>query len=96
MVRLLIGSKGKLINHIMEQSNTNIVINQPINKMIQRTVSVEGKSDNIAIACQIIYDKLESLSMIAHEIEKVPQPIDVSKLEVKAKLLIKTDLLDYL
>ena len=42
MVSLLIGSKGRQINSIMRDSNTNIIVNQPIHKMTYRTVKIDG------------------------------------------------------
>ena len=42
MVSLIIGAKGKQINSMMNLSNTEIVVNQPILNMINRTVKIDG------------------------------------------------------
>lgn len=56
MVSLLIGSKGHQINKIMKESDTTIVVNQPINRMTYRTVKIQGHHPHdIAKACCIIY-----------------------------------------
>jgi hypothetical protein len=59
MVSLLIGSKGHQINKIMKESDTTIVVNQPINRMTYRTVKIQGHHPHdLAKACCIIYDIL--------------------------------------
>jgi hypothetical protein len=55
MISLLIGTKGYQINKIMRESQTTIVVNQPINKMTYRTVKIQGYHSDIAKACRIIY-----------------------------------------
>ena len=39
----------------MTTSNTKIVVNQPINKMLKRTVKITGKYADISRSAQIIY-----------------------------------------
>jgi len=51
MVSLLIGSKGRSINNLMKDSKTKIVVNQPIHKMIVRTVKIDGKVHHCVKAC---------------------------------------------
>jgi len=46
----------------MKDSHTKIVVNQPINKMVYRTVKIEGHYEDIAIACLYIYKILEERS----------------------------------
>ena len=58
MVSLLIGTKGHQINKIMKESRTTIVVNQPINKMVYRTVKIQGYYSDVAQACRIIYEIL--------------------------------------
>jgi hypothetical protein len=54
--------------------------------MTYRTVKIEGKYDDIASACSIIYRILEERAPIAYEIEKIPKPLDISKVKIKVIL----------
>ena len=97
MVSLLIGSKGHQINKIMKESDTTIVVNQPINRMTYRTVKIQGHhAHDLAKACCIIYDILEEKSTIAYSIEKEPSPLDYTKAKVKAKFIFSSAVVNFL
>lgn len=42
LVSMIIGTKGRQISKLMKDTNTLIVVNQPLYKMVHRTVSIEG------------------------------------------------------
>lgn len=88
LVSLLIGSKGKQIGHIMNDSRTDIVVIQPINKMPYRCVKIEGQVPNLLIAYENINKTLEERSIHVDEIEKVPKPVEMARMTVPL-LLIK-------
>lgn len=46
LVSMIIGTKGRQISKLMKDSQANIVVNQPIYKMMHRTVSISGKNFN--------------------------------------------------
>jgi len=39
----------------MQESGTQIIVNQPINGVTQRTISVMGKYASIAKACSLVF-----------------------------------------
>ena len=43
---MVIGTKGRQINAFKEDSNANIVVNQPIIGMNLRSVEIKGKSNH--------------------------------------------------
>ena len=47
MVSLVIGAKGRQIKILTHDSYTDIVVNQPIHLMSQRTVKIDGQPKNI-------------------------------------------------
>ncbi len=44
LVSIIIGSKGKSIRDLIRESEANIVVNQPVYKMLHRTISISGKT----------------------------------------------------
>lgn len=82
LVSLLIGSKGKQIGHIMNDSRTDIVVIQPINKMPYRCVKIEGQVPNLMIAYENINKTLEERSIHVEEVEKVPKPVELARMTV--------------
>lgn len=63
MVSLIIGSKGRQIKIFTQDSGTDIVVNQPIHRMSQRTVKIDGQPKKIARAIGTI--KCSNLRRIA-------------------------------
>ena len=62
LVSLVIGAKGKQIRNFMEESGADIVVNQPIIGMSQRSVSIRGQPKHIASATYKIYSTLEKMA----------------------------------
>ena len=50
LVSMVIGTRGKQISNLINESKASIVINQPIFKMTYRTVSISGKPLNVSNA----------------------------------------------
>lgn len=42
LVSMIIGTRGRQISKLMKETNTHIVVNQPVHKMVHRTVSIAG------------------------------------------------------
>ena len=42
LISIIIGSRGKHIRHLINEAKANIVVNQPIYKMMQRTITING------------------------------------------------------
>jgi len=47
LVSIIIGSRGKNIKNLIDNSKANIVVNQPVYKMLHRTISICGMLNNI-------------------------------------------------
>ncbi|EAR94501.3 KH domain protein (macronuclear) [Tetrahymena thermophila SB210] len=96
MVSLVIGIKGKQINQIMNESNTKVVANQPINKMTSRTIRIDGEYKKVAVAIKLIYQIIEERSPKVSQIEKEPQPVNYQEQESKARYVINNKVKKYL
>jgi hypothetical protein len=70
LVALVIGGKGKQINTFMQQSGAEIVVNQPVYGMSQRSVSLKGSPRSIATAVSSIYETLEKLAYTVGDFDK--------------------------
>lgn len=70
LVALVIGGKGRQIKNFMDESATDIVVNQPVYGMNQRSVSIRGPPKSITIAVGRIYETLEKYAFSVDEIEK--------------------------
>jgi len=44
LVSIIIGSRGKHIKYLIGDSKANIVVNQPVYRMLHRTITITGKS----------------------------------------------------
>lgn len=87
MVSLLIGARGKQINNIMRDSKTHIIVNPAIQNMTYRTVHIDGTMHHICHACEIIYRTLEDVSPNVENIEKLPEPLELHKTKLIAKII---------
>jgi hypothetical protein len=54
----------------MDESGADIVVNQPVYGMNQRSVSIRGPPKSIATAVGRIYETLEKFAFSVEEIEK--------------------------
>ena len=55
----------------MDESGADIVVNQPVIGMNQRSVSLRGSPKHIATACYKIYNTLEKSAYSVDNIEKI-------------------------
>lgn len=55
MVALVIGGKGRQIKAFMDDSGADIVVNQPVLGMTQRSVSIRGSPKHVTQAIHKIY-----------------------------------------
>lgn len=62
LVALVIGGKGRQIKSLMDESGADIVVNQPVFGMKERSVSLRGGAKHIAYGCMKIYATLEKFS----------------------------------
>ena len=70
LVALVIGGKGRQIKNFMDESGADIVVNQPVYGMNQRSVSIKGQPRQVATACMRIYATLEKFAYSVDDIEK--------------------------
>jgi len=42
LVSIIIGSRGKNIKNLIDSSKASIIVNQPVYKMLHRTISISG------------------------------------------------------
>jgi hypothetical protein len=70
LVSLLIGTKGRMINKMKEESNSDIVVNQPVYGMKTRSVKIEGKIPQILRGVFQVYDTIEGQAHAFNDIEK--------------------------
>lgn len=54
----------------MDESGADIVVNQPVYGMNQRSVSIRGHPKHIASACVKIYSTLEKYAYSVEDIDK--------------------------
>lgn len=88
MVSLIIGAKGRQIKILTTDSNTDIVVNQPIHRMSHRTVKIEGQPRNIARAIAMIYGLLEERAEDFKDITEPAKPFNIKTIKVTAKFVI--------
>ena len=55
LVAPVIGGKGKQIKSFMDDSGAEIVVNQPVVGMKERSVSLKGAPKHIAFGCMKIF-----------------------------------------
>jgi hypothetical protein len=88
MVSLIIGAKGRQIKVLTQDSDTDIVVNQPIHKMSHRTVKIEGEPHNIATAIAMIYGLLEERAEDFKDIAEPAKPFNISQVKMTARFVI--------
>ena len=90
LVSMIIGTKGRQISNLIKDSGANIVVNQPIYKMIYRTVNIKGKSSNVANAILSIQSIMEERYYEVAKVEVEVKPLNTmtTNTQVKFYLLI--------
>lgn len=71
LVSMIIGTRGKQIRAFMDESHAEIVVNQPIIGMTQRSVQIKGNPKSVAQATYKIYQMLESMAHTVEDIDKI-------------------------
>lgn len=88
MVSLIIGAKGRQIKVLTQDSDTDIVVNQPIHRMSHRTVKIDGEPKNIARAISMIYGLLEDRAEDFKDITEPAKPFNINTIKVTARYVI--------
>lgn len=88
MVSLIIGAKGRQIKILTQDSDTDIVVNQPIHRMSHRTVKIDGEPKSIARAIAMIYGLLEERAEDFKDITEPAKPFNINTVKVTAKFVI--------
>lgn len=87
LVSMIIGTKGRQISKLMKDSQANIVVNQPIHRMVHRTVSIAGKPHQIASAIMMIFEIMEERYYEVSKIEMVCKPLNIQITQTHVKNL---------
>ena len=77
LVSMIIGTRGKQISNLIEESQASIVINQPIYKMTYRTVTISGYPEGIAKGVMLIQQIMEERYNEVNTIEFECPPLNV-------------------
>ena len=78
LVSMIIGTKGRQIGILIHESGANIVVNQPIYKMMHRTVALFGRPKNLSQAITLIQNIMEDRYYEVQKIEIECRPLNVS------------------
>lgn len=96
LVSMIIGTKGRQISNLIKDSGANIVVNQPIFKMLHRTISVSGKPVYIADAIMMIQSIMEDRFYEVSKIEMEFKPLNVTTTQTHVKLVLNDDAVECL
>lgn len=78
LISMIIGTKGRQISNLIRDSKANIVVNQPIYKMLHRTINISGKPANVAEAIKNIYNIMEERYYEVSKVEMECRPLNVN------------------
>jgi len=78
LISMIIGTKGRQISNLIKDSGANIVVNQPIYKMMHRTVAISGKPSNVANGIMMIQAIMEDRFYEVSKIEMEFKPLNVT------------------
>lgn len=96
LVSIIIGTKGKQINHLIKESGANIIVNQPIFKMLHRTLTISGKVSKISNAIMEIHKLMEDRYYEVQSVEIECKPLDLTKTRSSAKVIVNHYSKEYL
>ena len=88
LVSMIIGTRGKQIATLIEESQASIVINQPIYKMTYRTVTISGYPEGIAKGIMLIQQIMEERYSEVNTIEFECPPLNVMTTQTNVKLVL--------
>jgi len=94
LVSMIIGTKGKQISTLIEQSQASIVINQPIYKMTYRTVTISGYPEGIANGVMLIQKIMEERYNEVNNIEFESPPLNVMTTQTNVKIVLPEFIVD--
>lgn len=78
LISMIIGTKGRQISTLIRDSGANIVVNQPIYKMMHRTIAISGKPSNVASAIMMIQTIMEDRYYEVSKVEMEFKPLNVT------------------
>jgi hypothetical protein len=78
LVSMIIGTKGRQISNLIKESGANIVVNQPIFKMLHRTVNIKGRPGNVANAILSIQSIMEERYYEVSKVETEVRPLNTT------------------
>jgi len=78
LISMIIGTKGRQISNLIRDSKANIVVNQPIYKMVHRTINISGKPGNVSEAIKNIYNIMEERYYEVSKVEMECRPLNVN------------------
>ncbi len=78
LISMIIGTKGRQISNLIKESKANIVVNQPIYKMLHRTINISGKPSCVAEAVKNIYNIMEERYYEVAKVEMECKPLNVN------------------
>jgi hypothetical protein len=81
LVSMVIGTKGKQIINLAHSTKTLIAVNQPVYKMLHRTISIAGGPGEISSALKSIYQIMEDRYYEVTEAESESKPLDLAKVK---------------
>lgn len=85
LISMIIGTKGRQITNLIKDSKANIVVNQPIYKMVHRTINISGKPANVAEAIKNIYNIMEDRYYEVAKVEMECRPLNVNTTQTHVK-----------
>jgi hypothetical protein len=78
LVSMVIGTKGKQIINLAHSTKTLIAVNQPVYKMLHRTISIAGGPSEISDALKSIYQIMEERYYEVTLAESESKPLDLA------------------
>ena len=94
LVSMIIGTRGKQISSLIEESQASIVINQPIYKMTYRTVTISGYPEGIAKGIMLIQQIMEERYNEVNTIEFECPPLNVRTTQTNVKIVLPDYIVD--
>ena len=94
LVSMIIGTRGKQISNLIEESQASIVINQPIYKMTYRTVTISGFPEGIAKGIMLIQQIMEERYNEVNTIEFECPPLNVMTTQTNVKIVLPEYIVD--
>lgn len=96
LVSMIIGTKGRQISNLIKETGANIVVNQPIYKMVHRTVSISGKPNHIANAILRIQEIMEERYYEVSKVEMDCKPLNINTTQTNVKFVFSEEVIGYL